>query len=184
MGAPILQGVNSYDVHDGTIIDFYANYGTNLVIGSQLTITDVKNNILATHIYIPKTYDEASIQHYLPSKTALINLTEVPADYDETVTYSKDDVVAYEGATFVCLVSASENPPSNVNEWKCVAQTTSITTNIFNDFETKYNNETQYKYIINVFIGFSSSGSTIGLIGLSASSNISSTWTLPHWYRW
>ena len=70
MATPILNTVNSYSVSDGVTLTFNANYGTNLVRGSIVTIMDMESNVLAYHIYIPSTYAEAATTHILPSKQA------------------------------------------------------------------------------------------------------------------
>ena len=181
MASPILDIVPSYDVSNGVTLTFNANYGTNLIRGSQVIIRDQNQNVLARHIYIPNTYDEASIQHIIPSKQALLNESVAPNAWDESVSsYLVDAVVTYDGNTYRCIKTTTLGIlPTNEEYWVRIAVGEAILAYISDDFNAKYNNETQLQFLVTVFIGYTISENVVYLDGNSFNSNTRSAWTLP-----
>ena len=176
MATPILNTVNSYSVSDGVTLTFNANYGTNLVRGSIVTIMDMESNILAYHIYIPSTYADAATTHILPSKQALINESTTPIAYSSATTYNVDAVVSYENATYICIAPTTGNAPTDEAYWMLLGNAVGTFSYISEDFATDYINEKQYQYYIETFTSYDSA---LNLIGRSDNSNKRSAWTLP-----
>lgn len=179
MATPILDIVPSYSVDNGVTLTFDANYSTNLIRGSKVTIRDQERNILATHIYIPDTYNEASTQHVIPSKQALINESVAPSAYSSGVTYQVDAIVTYNGSTYRCVKLAYNHAPNEVDYWIKVATGEVILSYVSEDFNTKYVDETQLQFIVTVFVKYTVSDYNITLIGEGENSNVMSAWLLP-----
>lgn len=179
MATPILDIVPSYSVDNGVTLTFDANYSTNLIRGSKVTIRDQERNILATHIYIPDTYNEASVQHVIPSKQALINESIAPSAYSSGVTYQVDAIVTYNGSTYRCIKLAYNHAPDEIDYWVKVATDEVILSYVSEDFNTKYVNETQLQFIVTVFVGYMVLDYNITLIGEGGDSNVMSAWLLP-----
>lgn len=176
MATPILNTVNSYSVSKGVTLSFSANYGTNLVRGSIVTIMDMGSNILASHIYIPSTYAEAATTHILPSKQALINESTTPTAYSSTTTYNIDDVVSYNSATYICINPTIGNLPTDEAYWMLLGDVVGAFSYISENFSSDYIDEKQYQYYIQTFVSYDSS---LTLLGRSSNSNKRSAWVLP-----
>lgn len=179
MTTPILDIVPSYDVSSGVTLDFNSNYGTNLVRGSQVTIRDQNNNILATHIYIPNTYALASTQHIIPSKQALINESVTPSAYSASTTYNIDAVVSYLNKTYICIQQASGIAPTNDAYWQLLVNGVAPVAYVSDNFETAYVNEKQLQYYVTIFVGYRVVANQVVLSGESGASNTRGAWTLP-----
>lgn len=177
MATPTLNTISSYSVDDGVTLTFNANYGTNLVRGSVLTIMDMYDNVLAWHIYIPDTYASASTTHVLPSKQALINESTSPNAYDATTAYAIDNIVSYQGATYKCIRANTGILPDDTTYWKWLGDAVGAFSYIDEDFVTDYINEQQYQYSIQTFVAYEDD---LTLSGRSGSSNKASTWALPN----
>ena len=181
MANPILNIVPSYSVSNGVTLTFSANSGTNLVRGSKVEIRDQQQRLIATHIYIPPTYDEASSQHVLPSKQALINESTPPNAWDISTNYVVDDVVEYRGATYLCKMNVqSDTPIDNERAWLRISDGVTPLSTIANNFNATYVDEEQLQYTIATFVDVNTSGTETIPIGLSNNSNVRSTWTLPN----
>ena len=181
MAKPMLDIVPSYDVTKGVTLTFNANYGTNLVRGSQLTIYDKDQNVVARHLYVPSTYNEASTIHKIPSKQALINESITPSTYSASVSYSVDAVVAYEDATYICIAPTTGNAPTNTTYWERILPVKWKASYISNDFATKYDNQKQLQFSLMTFVSCEIDpikGDFI-LSGLSEDSNTRGALTLP-----
>ena len=176
MATPTLNTISSYSVDDGVTLTFNANYGTNLVRGSVLTIMDMYDNVLAWHIYIPSTYASASTVHVLPSKQALINESTTPSAYNSSTAYSVDDIVAYQGATYKCVVANTGDLPTS-DSWVLLGNVVGKFSYIDQDFVTDYINEQQYQYNIQTFVSYEND---LILNGRSGNSNKVSAWALPN----
>lgn len=176
MATPTLSTINSYSVSNGVTLTFDANSGTNLVRGSILTILDMDSNILATHIYIPNTYEEAAVTHILPSKMALTNESTTPSAYSSSTSYIIDDIVSYNGATYRCIQNSVGNVPTDNDYWVWLGNAIGAFSYISSDFATDYTNETQYQYYIQTFVSYEDD---LTLSGESENSNKRSAWTLP-----
>lgn len=180
MATPILDIVPSYDVDTGVTLTFNSNYGTNLIRGSQVIIRDENQNVIAKHIYIPNTYNEASTQHIIPSKQALLNESVVPNAWDDTVAYSIDTIVTYGGDTYRCIKATTLGVlPTDEEYWIKVATGEATLAYTSSDFSTKYANETQLQFLITVFVGYTISSHVVYFIGESFNSNVRSAWVLP-----
>lgn len=179
MATPILNTVPSYDVDNGVTLTFNSNYGTNLVKGSRVIIFDQNQNILAWHIYVPSTYNEASTQHVIPSKQALINESTTPNAYDSSATYQVDAIVTYDGDTYRCIRTVSGVAPTDNTYWVKAISGEATLSYVANDFNTKYANETQLQFLVTVFVDYEVSNYEVELIGESADSNIRGAWVLP-----
>lgn len=181
MANPILNIMPSYSVNDGVTLTFNANLGTNLVRGSKVEIRNQNKSLIATHIYIPSTYDEAASQHIIPSKQALINESVTPSTWNISRAYVVDDVVAYNGATYLCIKNVTGGTPSeDLESWLQISTGTVPLSTISSDFNTAYVDEEQLQYTLATFVDIDMSGSEAVPIGLSNFSNIRSTWTLPN----
>lgn len=181
MANPILDIVPSYSVDNGVTLTFNANLGTNLVRGSRVEIRDQRQRLIATHIYIPSTYNEASSQHVIPSKQAIINQSTAPNAWSAGTSYVVDDVVAYRGATYLCVKDIQgDTPIDNTEAWLQISNGTTPLSTIGDDFDTTYVNEEQLQYRVATFVDVDTSGTETVPIGLSNNSNARSTWTLPN----
>lgn len=180
MATPILNTVPSYDVNNGVTLTFNSNYGTNLIRGSKVTIRDQNQNVLATHIYIPSTLNEASAQHIIPSKQALINESIQPEEYSGSTTYQVDAIVTYGGATYRNIQTSSGVPPTNAEYWTKLTNNEAILSTIASNFDTAYVNEVQLQFLISVFVDYTVSDYEVTLIGESANSNARGAWILPN----
>lgn len=176
MATPTLNVIDSYSVINGVEIDFNANSGTNLVRGSVLTILDMSGNVIAWHIYIPSTYAEAATKHVLPSKTAIINESSTPSAYSASTPYIVDDVVSYNGSTYICINASTGNNPTDSAYWTLLGNAVGAFSYVVNDFTTNYIDEQQYQYYISTFVNYDNS---LTLVGQSDDSNKRATWTLP-----
>lgn len=176
MATPTLNIINSYSVDDGVTLTFDANYGTNLVRGSVLTIMDMNDKVLAWHIYIPDTYTTASTTHVLPSKTALLNESVTPNAYNDTTSYVIDDIVAYNGSTYKCVKANTGNAPDTSDSWVLLGNVVGKFSYVSTNFLTHYINEKQYQYTIQTFVSYQSD---LTLNGKSGDSNKVSAWVLP-----
>ena len=180
MATPILDIVPSYDVDTGVTLTFNSNYGTNLIRGSQVIIRDQNQNVIAKHIYIPNTYNEASTQHIIPSKQALLNESVTPDAWDDAVTYPVDAIVTYSGDTYRCIQATTLGMlPTDKEYWTKVATGEAILADTSTDFNTKYVNETQLQFLITVFVGYVVAGYVVSFTGESFNSNVRSAWVLP-----
>lgn len=180
MATPILDIVPSYDVDTGVTLTFNSNYGTNLIRGSQVIIRDQNQNVIAKHIYIPNTYNEASTQHIIPSKQALLNESVTPDAWDDAVTYPVDAIVTYGGDTYRCIQATTlDILPTDEEYWTKVATGEAILADTSADFNTKYVNETQLQFLITVFVGYVVAEYVVSFTGESFDSNVRSAWVLP-----
>lgn len=180
MATPILDIVPSYDVDTGVTLTFNSNYGTNLIRGSQVVIRDQNQNVIAKHIYIPNTYNEASTQHIIPSKQALLNESVAPDAWDDAVTYPVDAIVTYGGDTYRCRQATTLGIlPTDEEYWTKVATGEAILADTSADFNTKYVNETQLQFLITVFVGYVVAEYVVSFTGESFNSNVRSAWVLP-----
>ena len=181
MATPILNIVPSYSVDNGVVLNFDSNYGTNLLRGSSVTIYDQNLNFIATHFYIPSTYNEASSQHVIPSKQALLNESVMPNAYESTINYPIDAIVTYSGATYKCIQPAYNVPPTDPSYWVRLIDAEAKLSYIAIDFEDKYVDETQLQFVVNVFVNYEVDSYTgdITPIGESSPSNTKSAWALP-----
>ena len=180
MATPILDIVPSYDVDNGVTLTFNSNYGTNLIRGSQVIIRDQNQNVIAKHIYIPNTYDEASVQHIVPSKQAILNESVAPDAWDDSVTYPIDAIVTYDGDTYRCIQATTLGVlPTDEDYWLKVATGEAILSYVASNFDTAYRNEAQLQFLVTVFIGYTLAEGTVSFIGESFSSNVRATWALP-----
>ena len=173
MATPILDIVPSYDVDTGVTLTFNSNYGTNLIRGSQVIIRDENQNVIAKHTYIPNTYNEASTQHIIPSKQALLNESVAPNAWDDTVAYPFDAIVAYDSDTYRCIKATTLGVlPTDERYWTKVATGEATLAYTSSDFNIKYANETQLQFLITVFVGYTISNHVVYFIGESFNSNI------------
>ena len=181
MANPILNVIPSYSVDDGVTLAFSANLGTNLVRGSKVEIRDQLGTLIATHFYIPTTYEEAASRHIIPSKQALINESIAPSDWSATTTYTIDSVVKHGGATYLCIKQARGTPPNeDTDSWNRVSSGTTPLSILASNFNSVYVDEAQFQYTLFTFVDVDTSSSQTTPIGLSNSSNIRSAWTLPN----
>lgn len=181
MANPILDVVSSYSVSNGTTLTFNANLGTNLVRGSKVEIRTETGALIATHFYIPTTYDEAASRHVIPSKQALINESVAPSTWSASTTYAIDAVVKHGNETYICIKQAQGTPPNeDAESWHRISNGTTPLSVLASNFDSVYVDEAQFQYTLFTFVDIDTSGSQTTPIGLSNSSNIRSAWTLPN----